>query len=135
MNKITIKMTDDAGHFWLNGKLFKLKRYRSADKKEMMKGMHRGEYVEVSPVEYDSKIEILAKRIAAFPQVDLLDVLRDALYDMPLNHLDNLQKKLAKEEARASQSSTKPRVETRRGERGTCVELRIGGRYGMELRV
>lgn len=131
----SIKMTDDGGHFWLDGKLFKAKRFRRGTPNEIMKGIHRVEYVEVDPSEYDKRIENLARRITSFPKVDLLEVLRDALYDETLDRLDRLEKLLDKEEAKAQEKSVEPRIETKRGERGTCVELRVAGRYGMNLRI
>jgi len=134
-DKVKIMLTDDAGHFWREGKLFKLRRWLSAPKDLQMKGLHQGEYIEVDPEEYDAKVEKLARKIAAYPDVDLLDVLRDALYDEPLVFLDKLEKKLQREDTRAEEVESKPRVETRRGERGTCVELRIAGRYGMTMRI
>ncbi len=135
MKKIKVEMTDDAGHFWLGGKLYKMKRYLRGSREGSMKGVHRAEYVEVDPKEYDNRIELLTKRIASFPNVDLLDVLRDALYDMPLKWLGELEGKLDKEEARAKQVAEKPKVESKRGERGTCVELRVGDKFAMDMRI
>jgi len=134
MNK-KIKMTDDGGHFWLDGKLYKIKKYSRTSREEAMKGVHRFEYVEVNPEEYDKRIEALVTRITSHPGVDLKDVLRDALYDMHLDMITRLEKNLDKEEEKAKEQARQPKVETKRGERGTCVELRIGGRYGMQLRI
>ena len=125
-----IRMTDDAGHFWDNGKLFKLKKWLRGPREEYLKGVHNAEYVEVNPAEYDARIEALTKVIASSPHVDLLDVIRDALYDMPLEQLDRVEKLVAQE-----QSKEVPQVETKRGERGTCVELRVGGKFACDLRM
>lgn len=133
--KKKVTMTNDAGHFWLDGKLYKMKRLLASTREDAMKRIHRAEFVEVDPKEYDERIEKLTNRIASFPGVDLLDVLRDALYDLPLKQLSKLEDKLNKEEIKAKEANSKPKVQTRRGERGTCVELRVGGRYAMELRV
>lgn len=133
-DKANIRMTDDGGHFWLGGRLYKVKAYRT-DAKSAMKGIHNAEYVEVDPDEYDRRVEELTSRIASFPGVDLKDVLRDALYDMTLDHLSRLEKKLDKEVARAEVASRPPKVETKRGERGTCVELIVGGLFGMQIRI
>ena len=129
MDKIKLMMTDDAGHFWLEGKLYKIKKWRAGTKEERLKGIHRAEYVEVNPEEYDARIEKMTKELSSQPGVDLKDVLRDALYDISLDHLERLEKSLAKEKQKEQ-----PKVATKRGERGTCVELRIGGHYGLELR-
>lgn len=127
--KKKISMTDDGGHFWLGSKLFKIKRWVASSKKDRLKGIHTAEYVEVDPVEYDARVERLTKEIASSPGVDLLDVLRDALYDISLTHLSRIEKALEKE-----QQKKEPKIRTRRGERGTCVELRVGGRFGLDLR-
>jgi hypothetical protein len=130
-----IRMTDDSGHFWIDGKLYKLKEWIYPDRQEALKGVHQANFVEVDPNEYDQRVEKLAQRIKSFPQVDLLDIVRDALYDMSLNQLSRLEKKLEREEAISKEKNIPPRVETRRGERGTCVELRIGNKYGGMLRI
>lgn len=133
--KVKIMLTDDAGHFWRDGKLYKLRRWMTAPRELMMKGLHQGEYVEVNPAEYDARVEKLTRKIAAYPDVDLLEVLRDALYDEPLVFLDKLEKKLQVEDTKAGEAKRVAKVETRRGERGTCVELRIAGRYAMTMRI
>ena len=130
-----VTMTDDGGHFWIDGKLYKAKRYLRTDLPSIMKGLHRLEYVQVDSKEYDARIEKLVSKITSYPGVDLKDVLRDALYDMNLDHLDRLEKMLTKEDNVAEETANKPRVETKRGERGTCVELRIGNRFGAQLRI
>lgn len=124
-----VQMTDDAGHFWLKGKLYKMKRYMRTTRDQIMKGIHRAEYVEVDPEEYDERVEKLAKLIMSYPKVNLVDVLKDALYDLPLDVLTRVEKLLVEEAKKA-----KPDVKTQRGERGTCVELRVGGKFGLELR-
>lgn len=135
MKNKRIKMTDDAGHFWLDGKLYKLYKPLATTREEAMKGIHQGEYVVVKPEEYDKTVNKLAERISKYPDVDLLDILRDALYDMPLKYVIELDKRLDKEEIKAKEEQREPRIKTARGERGTCVELRINGRYGMQIRV
>jgi len=134
-NKVKLRMTDDSGHFWMDGKLYKLKDWVYPSKEEAMRGVHQARFVEVDPAKYDQRIEKLAQRIKTYPQVDLLDVVRDALYDMSLNQISRLEKRLDKEEAVAKEQKTEPRVSTKRGERGTCVELRIGNRWGAQLRI
>ena len=129
MTEKKIQMTDDAGHFWLDGKLFKIKRYMRGSREDLMKGIHKAEYVEVNPEEYDARVGNLANEIVSHPGVDLMDILRDALYDLPLEHLSRVEKLLAEEKKKP-----KPEVKTKKGARGTCVELRVGGKFAMELR-
>jgi hypothetical protein len=132
--KPVLEMTDDGGHFWLDGKLYKIKRCFYPTKEDRLKGTHKAEYVEVDPLEYDARVNALAQRIANFPQVNTLDIIKDALYDMALVHLTRLEDKLNKEEQRAKVERRKPQVETKHGERGTCVELRIANRFAIVLR-
>jgi len=86
-------------------------------------------YQEIDPKEYDKRIRDLATEMNALPDVDLMDVLRDALYDMPL-------KKLAKVEKRfeAELKKTYPKVATTVRDKGTCVGFAIGGKRAFELR-
>ena len=132
--KIRISASNNLGHLWLDGKLYKVRKYQPVPKDDALKGVFNMEFVEVDPQEYDARIEAVAKRIASYPQVDLLDTIRDALYDLPLCYLQRLEEKLNKEEIKANVEGRKPKVETRRGERGTCCELRIGGKYALNLR-
>ncbi len=67
-----IRMTDDSGHFWIDGKLYKLKDWIYPNREDAMKGVHQANFVEVDPNEYDQRVERLAQRIKSFPQVDLL---------------------------------------------------------------
>jgi len=50
---------------------------------------HRGHeitYVEINLKEYDERIDKLAKTIADQPGVNLMAILKDALYDLPLDY-------------------------------------------------
>lgn len=53
-------------------------------------------YQEIDLEEYDKRVEALATKIAKMPGVDLMAVLKDALYDLPLNHLAIVEKSLQK---------------------------------------
>jgi len=95
---------------------------------------HRGVQItfeEIDLEEYDERVDALAKRIAACPGVDLLATLKDALYDLPLDALEAIEKKLKAELEKPS-----PVVETKADitYRGTCVQLNIGGKNLVELR-
>lgn len=95
---------------------------------------HRGHeiiYEEINLAEYDERIDKLAKSIAKMPDVDLLAVLKDALYDLQLNYLKNVENKVNKE-----LSKPKPEIKTKVATdyRGTCVNLNVGGKNIVELR-
>ncbi|GAG50846.1 unnamed protein product, partial [marine sediment metagenome] len=48
---------------------------------------------------------------------------------LPLEHIGRVEKLLVEEKKKPT-----PEVQTKKGERGTCVDLRIGGKFAMELR-
>ena len=133
-DKVKIRMVDDQGHFYLNGKLYKLQKY-ARFKGGGTKRTFEGVFVEVNPEEYDKRISALTERVMAYPGVVLSDIIKDALYDLQLNVLENLEKRLDKEDMKAAEKGQTPKVETKRGDRGTCVELHIGGRYAAQLRI
>ena len=88
-------------------------------------------YEEIDLEEYDIRVEKLAKEIAKMPGVDLLAVLKDALFDLPLDYLGNVEKKVFQELEKAE-----PEIETKvdTNYRGTCVNLRVGGKNMVEIR-
>jgi len=95
---------------------------------------HRGTIVtfeEINLEEYDKRVSVLATKLAAMPNIDLLVVLKDALYDLSLDHLATVETKFEKEIKKEA-----PEVSTKvdRTYRGTCVNLSIGGRKVAELR-
>jgi len=95
---------------------------------------HRGHevtYVEIDLEEYDKRVDELAKNIAKQPGIDLLALLRDALYDLPLDYLKNVESKVNKE-----LEKPKPEIKTKVATtyRGTCVNLNVGGKNLVELR-
>lgn len=122
--ELTFEATDTLGLLYKDGKYFKEKRREGP----------KYYYVEVDPKEYDDRIKTLAEKIMKCPKVDLGDLLRDALYDIPLTVLDRLEKDLAKELELAETRGTEPSVKTVKRERGTCVSLAIGGRREWILR-
>ena len=81
--------------------------------------------------EYDKRVEELAAKIAERPGVDLMAVLKDALYDLSLDYLAEVERKLKKE-----LEKSKPKVVTKTDTtyRGTCVNLNVGGKNLVELR-
>ena len=95
---------------------------------------HRGTTItfqEIDLEEYDKRVDHLARTLAASPEVDLLAVLKDALYDLPLDYLAEVEKKLGLE-----LQKPKPEIATKVDTtyRGTCVNLNIGGKNLVELR-
>jgi len=86
-------------------------------------------FVEVDLSEYDNRIFSLADKITSSPGVDLKDILRDALYDLPLELLSKIEERVNTEVAKPE-----PDIKTTKRERGTCINLAIGGRWAMELR-
>lgn len=95
---------------------------------------HRGvqiTYEEIDLAEYDERIEKLAKQIAKMPDVDLLAVLKDALYDLPLDYLAGVEEKIG-----AELKKPEPKIATKTDTtfRGTCVKLSVGGKNLVELR-
>jgi len=88
-------------------------------------------YQEVDLEEYDKRVHDLAVELAKMPSVDLLSILKDALFDLPLDYLNQVETKIHKElEKPAPEIETK--VDTKY--RGTCVNLRVGGKNLVELR-
>lgn len=112
-----MKITDNDGLIQEGKKLFKVHHYGAG---------HNILYEEVNPEEYDKRIAQLAQRIMEYPTVNLMDIVKDALYDLPLKLLDRLEDKLNKEQERAKTIGDTPSVSTKTANRGTCVDLVIG---------
>jgi len=119
MTKEQITMTDNRMMFTKDGKTFHALEYKGVTIT----------YEEIDTRDYDNRIRNLADKINALPKVDLMDVLRDALYDMPLKKLIKVERQLAKE-----LKKEEPHVKTTVRDRGTCVGLAIGGKRALELR-
>jgi len=95
---------------------------------------HRGvqiTYEEIDLEEYDKRVDNLAKRIINAKGVDLLSILKDALYDLPLDYLTRVEKKVEEE---IKKDEPKIVTKTDRTYRGTCVNLNVGGKNLVELR-
>ncbi len=120
-----LKITDNDGLIQEGERLYKAKRYGNG---------HTIFYVEVDPKEYDKRVEDLATKIIAYPQVSILDIIKDALYDMPLDRLDKLQSMLAKADADTVATGEPPNVRSKTANRGTCVDLFINDKYACNLR-
>lgn len=91
-------------------------------------------YEEIDLGDYDKRIENLAKKIASMPQVDLLSLVKDALYDLTLERLDRVEGMVSTEVAKAKEEKRKPEIKTTPRQRGTCVNLAVGGRFALMLR-
>lgn len=119
-----IKMTDGSPYnamFKLGEKVYKAKCHKGTEIT----------FQEIDMAEYDRRIQMLAEDIAAMPEVDLLAILKDALYDLPLDYLKTVESKVGKE-LEKPEPEIKTKVDTTY--RGTCVNLNIGGKNLVELR-
>ena len=107
-----------------------LKRGHSIFKAKSHKGTQIT-YQEIDLEEYDKRVNGLAAQIAEMPGVDLMAVLKDALYDLSLDYLSEVERKFNKE-----LKKPKPKVSTKTDTtyRGTCVNLNVGGKNLVELR-
>jgi hypothetical protein len=119
-----IKMTDGSPYNSMikrGSTLFKAKCHRG----------HEVTYVEIDLEEYDKRVDELAKSIAKQPGIDLLALIKDALYDLPLDYLKTIESKVKKE-----LEKPEPEIKTKTATtyRGTCVNLNVGGKNVMELR-
>ena len=120
MKKDQITMTSNQGIFRKGNKLYKAHHYI---------GNVRIVYEEIDLQEYDKRIHLLAEKIASQPDVDLLDVLKDALYDVSLKRLEMVEQAFIKELAKE-----KPQIRTTKRDRGTCINIAIGKRFALEVR-
>ena len=123
-NGEVIKMTDGSPYNSMirrGSTVFKAKSHRS----------HEITYVEINLEEYDKRVDALARSLAKMPGVDLLSLLKDALYDLQLDYLKNVESKVNKE-----LEKEKPQIQTKVSTtyRGTCVNLNVGGKNLVELR-
>ena len=119
-----IKMTDGSPYNSMirrGSTVFKAKNHKK----------HEITYVEIDLDEYDKRVTDLASKIAKMPGVDLLAILKDALYDLPLDYLKNVETKTLKE-----LEKPKPQIKTEVSTtyRGTCVSLNVAGKNLCELR-
>lgn len=107
-----------------------LKRGHSIFKAKSHKGTQIT-YQEIDLEIYDKRVSDLATNIAKMPGVDLMAVLKDALYDLSLDYLDKVEKEIKKELEKPI-----PEVVTKTDTtyRGTCVNLNVGGKNLVELR-
>lgn len=88
-------------------------------------------YQQIELEEYDKRVNDLATQLAKMPEVDLMAVLKDALYDLSLDYLAEVERKF-KKETEKPEPEVKTKVDTTY--RGTCVNLNIGGKNLVELR-
>lgn len=121
-----ITLTDNLGMLKRGTTLFKAKSHKGV----------KIVYQEIDLEEYDKRVSALADKLAKMPEVDLMALLKDALYDIPLDQLENVEKRLDAEikRAEAAKEAAKVRTATERTYRGTCVDLRINGYTAVELR-
>lgn len=95
---------------------------------------HRGIYVEIEKGEYDKRIKALAETISKCPDVDLLMVLTDALYDLPLRRLNKIEAMIRDEIHIAQIENRRPKINTTAKDRGTCINLAVNGKYTLNVR-
>ena len=91
-------------------------------------------YEEIDLEEYDRRIDNLARKIASMPQVDLLDILKDALYDLNLKRLSKVEGMLEVEIKEAQEEKREAEIKTTKRNRGTCVNLAVGKKFALMLR-
>ena len=123
-NGEVIKMTDGSPYNSMirrGSTIFKAKSHKN----------HEITYVEIDLEEYDKRVDELAKNLAKMPGVDLLAILKDALYDLQLDYLKSIETKVNKE-LEKPEPEIKTQVST--NYRGTCVNLNVGGKNLVELR-
>lgn len=102
------------------GKYFKMRRQTyKRDGRTVSKEI----YEEVDLNHYEARVQSLAERICQFPNVKIIDVVRDALHDYELDKIRDIEHWLDKELDRAAAKSVKADVKT---EPGHCTELCIG---------
>lgn len=119
-----IKMTDGSPYnamFRLGDKVYKAKSHKGTEITFQVIDMK----------EYDAEIQYLAEQLAEMEEVDLLAILIDALYDLPLDYLKKVKKNI-QQELEKSEPKIKTQVDT--NYRGTCVNLNVGGKNLVELR-
>lgn len=120
MPRKQIELTDNHGMLHEGRRLFKAHHWAGT----------RVVYEEIDVAEYDRRIADLAEKLSAMPGVDLLAVLKDALYDLSLKRLEKVEAALCKE----VETSEEPRVVTTSRDRGTCINIAIGGRFAFQVR-
>lgn len=117
-------MTDNMGLVHMDGKTFKAISYRGP----------RVTYAEIDVADYDARVEALVAAILAAPGVNLVDVLKDALYDIPLERFEVVERMIHEEAVRAKTEKRPPNMATTKRDRGTCVNLAVAGRFCAVLR-
>ncbi len=120
MARKQIELTDNHGMLHQGNRLFKAHHWKGT----------RVVYEEIDIVEYDRRVADLAEKLAAMPGVDLLAVLKDALYDLSLKRLEKVEAAFSKE----VEASEEPRIVTTSRDRGTCINVAIGGRFAFQVR-
>ena len=125
-NPEEITVTDNLGMLKRGTTIFKAKSHKGV----------KIVYQEIELEEYDKRVSELADKLAKMPGVDLMALLKDALYDIPLDQLEKVEKKFEAEVKRAKAEKEAARVKTvtERTYRGTCVDLLIGTSRVVELR-
>jgi predicted nucleic acid-binding Zn-ribbon protein len=117
-------MSDNMGIVHQDGKTYKAISYHGPVVK----------YEEIDVAKYDARVQRLVEVIRASPKVDLTDILRDALYDIPLERLDKVEVMILAEAEKAKLEARVPDIKTAKRERGTCINLDVAGRFCAILR-
>ena len=100
----------------IDGKFYKLyKEGRDAEGRTVTKQF----YKEINPESYSRSLWNLARRVEEESPVKLIDIIVDAIKDLPLERLAALEDALMVE-----REKVKPVIST-----GGCIELKIGGEY------
>lgn len=120
----TFVMTDQMGLVHKGGKIFKAEKWHGP----------KVRMVEIDAAEYDARVQRLADTIMASPGVNLVDILKDALYDVPLKRLDTIEAMVSEEVKKAKTEKRTPDMKTTKRDRGTCINLAVGGKFCAVLR-
>ena len=113
------------GHILQIGdKIFKLSKDEKDDDGRTLK---REVYTEIDPDTYAQSLRKLALRIEQRAPVKLVDIILDALKDLPLERIARLEDAL--NEARRDPPENSVEVARREIKSGGCIELKIGKEY------
>lgn len=123
-SRTIIDATDTLGIIYEGKKCYKVHSFKGP----------KARYIEINKVEYDKRVSELATKVITCKSVNLSDVLKDALYDLPLSILDKIESRVNEEISTAKREGREPDIKTTKRDRGTCVNLAIKGRYALELR-
>ncbi len=116
-----VKIDISRGHLLeIDGKYYKLyKEGMDEDGRTITKEY----YKEINPDTYSRSLWNIARRVEEESPVKLIDIIVDALKDLPLERLTALEDALMKEREKVNEPKAKEITS------GGCIELKIGNEY------